>query len=646
MVHAPAESTQPGALTSKRAFVLIWIAAVLLGTVILSGNSFPDFFLRLLVDGGFCIAWLIAASGCGLALLRAFQVRLEFLLHLVIAAALGLGGLGLIVLLLGLLGAINRAGSFAMIVVGAAGFSLFIRDIWSARPRDKVFARTSWLLLLAVPAVSIALVSAHAPPGVLWGDEPNGYDVLEYHLQVPREWYESGQITPLPHNIYSYLPFNVEMHYLLAMHLRGGPWAGMYLAQLMHASFTALSIIALFAIIKPQQSAAPSRILPDIQPAIIATLAMLTAPWLFLLAPIAYNEGGLLLFGALAIGLTWRANDTRDWLLAGALAGFACAVKLTAAPMLLGAIALAALVARHAPWRSIGWFVLTGMLTFSPWLIRNAVWTNNPVFPEAMEVFGRGDFTEMQQERWRRAHAPPPPQATILNRIRAVDAQILRDWRYGYVLLPLGVAGLILARSRRARFLLITLAIMTIVWLVFTHLQSRFFVLAIPVLAIGVAEAVAARPKLRIPITAMCAIAIVAGLVRWHGQYVSPRENRPGIFTIAMSAVGLDSLEAISPIAEMNIPPDATVALVGDARAFLYPRPMSRLRYRTVFDVRFMADEPLIEAWLGPDVPTNAVMIVDPGELRRFSNPMTGYYGITSPPPDVAARDRPFIMPR
>ena len=42
-------------------------------------------------------------------------------------------------------------------------------------------------------------------------------------------------------------PFNVEMHYLLAMHLRGGPWAGMYLAQLMHLSYVVLAVLAVYA---------------------------------------------------------------------------------------------------------------------------------------------------------------------------------------------------------------------------------------------------------------------------------------------------------------------------------------------------------------------------------------------------------------
>ena len=48
-----------------------------------------------------------------------------------------------------------------------------------------------------LPLLSIAAVGALLPPGMLWHpDEPHGYDVVEYHLQIPREWYEAGRIIP------------------------------------------------------------------------------------------------------------------------------------------------------------------------------------------------------------------------------------------------------------------------------------------------------------------------------------------------------------------------------------------------------------------------------------------------------------------
>ena len=85
-------------------------------------------------------------------------------------------------------------------------------------------------------------------PGLLWKPgEPHGYDVVEYHLQAPREWYEAGRIVPLRHNAFSFFPFNVEMHYLLAMHLEGGPYKGMYLCQLMHLAMMVLVVLATWA---------------------------------------------------------------------------------------------------------------------------------------------------------------------------------------------------------------------------------------------------------------------------------------------------------------------------------------------------------------------------------------------------------------
>ena len=159
-----------------------------------------------------------------------------------------------------------------------------------------------WLWVLVTPFLALALTGAMTPPGFLWGsDEPNGYDVVEYHLQVPREWYEAHRIIPLHHNIFSYLPFNVEMHYLLAMHLTGGPWAGMYLAQLMHLTFMALAIGAVYGFARGRGSKLV---------AMTAGMSMLSVPWLIQLSVIAYDEGGFLLFATLAIGWVMMAIPT------------------------------------------------------------------------------------------------------------------------------------------------------------------------------------------------------------------------------------------------------------------------------------------------------------------------------------------------
>ena len=75
---------------------------------------------------------------------------------------------------------------------------------------------------------------ALVPPGLLWAEEGNGYDVLEYHLEMPREYLESGRIEYASHNVYANFPANAEMLYLLAMVVHGGALAGITTAKLIN----------------------------------------------------------------------------------------------------------------------------------------------------------------------------------------------------------------------------------------------------------------------------------------------------------------------------------------------------------------------------------------------------------------------------
>ena len=62
---------------------------------------------------------------------------------------------------------------------------------------------------------------------------------------------------------------------------------------------------------------------------------------------------------------------------------------------------------------------------------------------------------------------------------------------------------------------------------------------------------------------------------------------------------GVSLYEQMTPI---GLPESGTIFLIGDARAFLYPVPMSRLRYRTVFDVKSDAPD-IVQAWMGTETP-------------------------------------------
>jgi hypothetical protein len=461
------------------------------------------------------------------------------------------------------------------------------------------------------------------PPGLLWRDEPNGYDVTEYHLQVPREWFEAGRIVPLHHNVFSFFPFNVEMQYLLAMHLRGGPWNGMYLAQLMHVSFIVLTVLAIYALLVERSKGS----------AIIACAIAGATPWFSLLAPVAYNEGGLLLFGTLAIGLAVRAvsvgwasptTGQRRWavptlrwiLLAGAMAGFACGSKPTAVPMLVLPLAvLVPLLTRRVGGGII--FFLSTLLTFSPWLIRNLIWTGNPVFPEVTHVFCKAHWTDTQVERWTRAnHQPRPDQQNLAGRFGAAWDQILADPRYAFLPLPLGVLAILLRRDRESICLGALLLFHAIFWLFFTHLQSRFFILSIPICALLIGGI---RNRAWEWIGTMLAIAVAVGGTVFTVIKLNAVELQLAGFQIRLfNVAGIATLHDFSRLPATD---DARIyELVGEGQAFLYDVPMKRLYYRTVFDVDAEPGESAEQAWRNgwpPDGP-GVYVIRNDAELERF----------------------------
>jgi len=605
---------------------------------------------RLIVDGGALLLWLIAAVGLGSWALPIFRSRDgiedQGALHLATLAALGLGAFSLITLALGLAGRLNQSTAIGLLGVGIlAAIARVVRTGWRGEDEQRWLAsraRWGWLLLLAVPFISIMTVGALLPPYLLWTpNEPHGYDVVEYHLQVPREWYEAGRIIPLHHNVFSFFPFNVEMHYLLAMHLRGGPWAGMYLATLMHGAMILLSVLAACGFARhlsrntPQAAIAP----------VLAGLAMLTTPWLTQLGAIAYDEGGFLLFGTLAIG--WAAVALREpdrriarFTLAGVMAGLACGVKLTAVPEVFVAIAVVSLAllifardrdAQSLPRRVAGPFAfgVAGLLCFSPWLIRTYAWSGNPVFPELAPILGRGEFSPAQVERWQRAHAPQPAQRPLSARFHALGTELLWSWQYGYVLLPLALLSIAWNwREPDVWFLGAMLFLLAVFWLGFTHLQSRFLILIVPICALLIARM---RWSVAIAIIAQAGVAFVL----LHLALMRFGEGIPQL-------IGTESLQWLTPeIVQQKVPSDATLILVGDAKAFLYQRPMSRLRYRTIFDADTSDGRGIFQAWAGSDAGP-AWLLVTPDELMRYES----YQPFPALPPEIFARREPFLIRR
>ena len=73
------------------------------------------------------------------------------------------------------------------------------------------------------------------------------FDVLEYHLQGPKEYYQSGRISFLPHNVYTNMPLGVEMLHLVGMEVLGDWWWGALAGQFLIALYAPLAAVLIAA---------------------------------------------------------------------------------------------------------------------------------------------------------------------------------------------------------------------------------------------------------------------------------------------------------------------------------------------------------------------------------------------------------------
>ncbi len=87
---------------------------------------------------------------------------------------------------------------------------------------------------------------------------------------------------------------------------------------------------------------------------------------------------------------------------------------------------------------------------------------------------------------------------------------------------------------------------------------------------------------------------------------------------------------------------DKQVYLIGDAGAFLYQIPMSRLHYRSVFDVPADATD-AISAWAGESAKHdhNSLLVINPTEVARLHRT---YKNIPPPLPEWKDKDEPFVL--
>lgn len=374
----------------------------------------------------------------------------------------------------------------------------------------------TWVIWFAMAVLFsiVSLLGAMLPP---WE-----FDVREYHLQVPKEWYLQQGISYLPHNIYGNMPLGAEIHALLAMVLFPGQeawWWGALTGKTIMGAFAPLTALAIFAFGKR---------FATVNAGAIAALIYISTPWVIKNSFDGMNEGAVSFFMMTAFYATvlWathfrRALRTSDasrnefetglLALAGFLAGSAVACKYPA--LLYSVIPLASTimfwpvlssmlehrfqdarkgqsgegkgkddaVQRTLLMRSAILFLIAVAIGCGPWFIKNLWLTGNPTYPLLSGWFG--GRTAEQVEQWRVAHGPGPYSSGEL--VAGFRTLLVGSTWLGPTMIPFAVMAVF---TRRLRVLTILLLLMVIFvfssWWFATHRIERFLVPLLPFLAV------------------------------------------------------------------------------------------------------------------------------------------------------------------
>jgi hypothetical protein len=588
-------------------------------------------------------AVLSAAAGAGwlcLRLVRADRLlsRLEMT---VLSIGAGLNVVSLVTLSLGLAGLLRR-DLFVVLGIGVCVAAATTRH-WAGcesgtcrRPSPASEQADStwnwsphWLWLLAPFAIAL-LGSAMTPP--------LDFDVREYHLQAPKEFYQDGRVTFLPHNVYANMPLGTEMLALAGMVVSGDWWTGAMVGKALIALFAPLGALLLYA--AGRRFATPAA-------GIVAALVYISIPWVAIVSTQALVEGAFAfyLLASLYGVLIWRqaiaapdveTNQSRAALgmlgIAGFLAGSAVSTKYPA--VLYCAVPLTLLVIGIG-WRwlaprmlaiSLSVFLLAMVLGCGLWFVKNAVFTGNPTYPLLYSVFGGEEWSAGKEQRWQNAHRPPPLFNGLAERLWQLA--LAGTW-ISPLVVPLALLAFFEKRAiGLVRLLAIAIGFIFLSWWLLTHRIERFLVPIWPLAALlaGIGATWNATVVWRRTLVAVLLIGLMYDFVLIAGGPVG--DNR---YLMSLAELRAESVRRVDPWHEyLNAHASEIkgVLLVGDAQPFDLEVPN---QYNTVFDrsifealARDHAPEEVRKSLLDRGI---SHIYVSWPEIARYRSP--GNYGIT-----------------
>lgn len=365
-------------LTPHQAFticaVLLLLVAAVYAHVRIGGNEDYSGPLAML-DRVFDLAFVGALGGLTFCIGRrvARVLQLQFVSvaeELAFSILIGTGCLGTSVLLLGLLNLLKPYAVVTLVLVLLFLVCGEFKTLAEVTTRLLAASRTQKLISgLYLLLATFLFIRAATPPWAV--------DEVIYHLPATKLFVEQGRVYPLYHQPLGNMPFLVHMIYALCLMAKTDIAARLFSLLLMLLTSIALYGFAVRFLTR--------------NVGLIAMFGFLTASMVVevgISTRIDVSLAGMLFLATYAMMVYLDTRNLR-WLFASAiLSGFSLGIKLNAA-LWLGGLGIMFLYESLVRLRTnFGELIKTAavyaLITFaisSPWLMKNAIWFHNPVYP-------------------------------------------------------------------------------------------------------------------------------------------------------------------------------------------------------------------------------------------------------------------------
>ena len=525
-----------------------------------------DVAARVVLGALWIAVWLLAALGAGRPVLR--WARLTGNIGLggtlgtgtavlaFVATVLAATGLLRPVVLLALLGAFAVSGALGLTRGGAP------HPPWAGGPV------WPWVLL-AAPAL-VQLLGITAPPVF--------YDTLGYHLAFPQRWLMAGGWIEFPRDAYSYYPSAVDI--LGTFGLAGvGGW-GARAIGLAFSWIAALAAGELAGRLGGRRAAWWAAALLFLTPALLQT------------GPLAIADSGVAAWAAAALLVLLRTHEIPRprcaVALAGFLAGSAFAGKYIAGATVVLPLVAAALLAVEGPigrrLRVLPSLAAGGTLAAAPWLLRNLLWTGDPLYPYLAGLFGIPPVgMTLAGELAQNGTVASGLFHHLVTTVMALPFRTFHPLQVGGVIGPqwllLLIPAVLLVRGRRSWPLWAAAVTGLLGWGALVQFGRFLLPVLVPLAALlGTAAARLTVPRRPRDPVAAAVLVLLATVLAWNASAVLDplAAERIDVLTGRITDAAyrrhwVSYWPAVDPIARL-VPPEGKVLLVGEARCYGIPR--------------------------------------------------------------------------